>query len=207
MKTLVLSVLALAAGSVLLAAEPPQRAAAKGRGATRTSTVVQCAADLGVGVASGRKLCDVIVAQKAAESVALTIPPRRGPAKLQFDLHNRIAVPPAGAQPAQMFSKNTATVAVVGPKSEIGRGVADAEFRKPADLFDRIGGGPGGQPKTVAPGPATPIEIVIPAGVSAVGVVGVRLKVVTRLGEQTYDTPGRPIAIVSNVRVEYTPLR
>ena len=32
-------------------------------------------------------------------------------------------------------------------------------------------------------------------------------EVVTRLGRQSYDTAGRPIAIVSNIRAEYTPLR
>ena len=37
---------------------------------------------------------------------------------------------------------------------------------------------------------------------TAVGIVGVRLRVTTRLGSQTFDSPGRPVAIVSNVRLE-----
>ena len=195
------------ASSASLVAGAGQRAPAKGRGAARTSTALTCAAELGQGIGTKIRFCDVIVGAKPAESVAITIPARRGPARLQFDLHNRIAVPPAGAAPAQVFSKNTAMVAVMGPKGEIGRAVADVEFRKPGDLFDRIGGGVGGGAKTVAPGPATPIDMTVPPGMNAIGIVGVRLKVVTRLGEQTYDTPGRPIAIVSNVRVEYTPAR
>jgi hypothetical protein len=52
------------------------------------------------------------------------------------------------------------------------------------------------------------VRFTIPAGVSTVGVVGARLKVLTRLnGAETFDTPGRPVAIVSNLRLEYTPAR
>jgi hypothetical protein len=40
-----------------------------------------------------------------------------------------------------------------------------------------------------------------------VGVVGVRLTVLTRSGEETFEAPGRPVAIVSNLRIQYTPAR
>jgi hypothetical protein len=60
--------------------------------------------------------------------------------------------------------------------------------------------------KAVAPGPAEPIRFTIPAGVSTVGIVGTRLEVLTRAtGTQTFETPGRPVAIVSNLRLDYTP--
>lgn len=200
--------LALIAASASALAEPQRatKAPAKAR-APRTSTTAACAAELGMGASTGRRFCDVIVSAKAADSIAITIPPHRGSARLLFDLHNRIAVPPGQAQPAQLFARNTAIVAVVGPKGEIAKGVAESEFRKPQDLFDRIAGGPGGGVKTVAPGPATPMDVTIPAGVSTIGIVGVRLEVLTRLGEQAYETPGRPIAIASQIRVDYTPLR
>ena len=189
-----------------LFARAPQRAA--GRAAVpKVSTAVKCAADLGLGVKSGRRFCDVIIAGTAADSIAVTIPAHRGVAKLYFDLHNRFALPPDAAPPAQIFTRNSAIVAVVGPKAEIGRGASVSEFRTGADLFDRIAGGGTGGVKSVGPGPATPIEMTIPAGSSAVGIIGVRLEVLTRLGKQTYDTPGRPVAIVSNLRVEYTALR
>jgi hypothetical protein len=38
-------------------------------------------------------------------------------------------------------------------------------------------------------------------------IVGVKLEVTRRLTANAYDTAGRPIAVVSNVRVEYTPSR
>ena len=100
-------------------------------------------------------------------------------------------------------------VAVLGPKGEVvGRGAAVSEFRSAADLFDRIGGGAGpGGVKAVAPGPPTPIDVTIPAAISTIAIVGVRLEVTNRLGTQSYDTPGRPVAIVSNLRIDYVPFR
>ena len=192
--------------SATLLAAPGQRATPRGRAAT-VSTTAKCAADLGLGVTSARRFCDVIVATKAADSIAIAIPPHRGPAKLLFDLHNRVAARPETGQAAQTFARNSSVIAVIGPKTEIARAAAVSEFRTLADMFDRIGGGGAGGVKAVGPGPGTPVDITIPPGMNAVGIVGVRLEVVTRLGRQSYDTPGRPIAIVSNIRAEYTPLR
>lgn len=200
----------LSASSVIFASTP-QRSAPKGppAKAPNVSTVATCAADLGTGVTTTRRFCDVIMTAKPADSIVLTIPAHRGAAKLYFDLHNRFAMPPESAAPAMVFARNSAIVAILGPKGEIGRGAVVSEFRTVADLFDRIvgQGGPGGNVKSVGPGSATPVEMLIPAGVASVGIVGVRLDVTNRLGKQTYDTPGRPIAIASNLRVEYTALR
>jgi hypothetical protein len=178
----------------------------RARGAV-ASTTIQCAAELGKGMSTSRQFCDVIIGTRATDSISITIPPHRGAAKLMFDLHNRVAVPPESGLPAQTFSRNTAIVTVLAPKGELGRGAAVSEFRTAADLYDRIAGTAAGTVKAVAPGPPTAIQITVPAGVTAVGVVGTRLEVLTKLGKQTYETPGRPIAIVSNVHVEYTPLR
>ena len=200
----------LCCASTLVAASPQRRgtkAAPPKAAPTVKATTQTCAAELGNGASSGRRFCDVIIATKAEESVAVAIPPHRGTAKLLFDVHNRVAVPPERGQVLQSFARNAATIAVVGPKGEIGRGAAVSEFRTVADPFDRILGGAPGVVKAVAPGPATAIDITVPAAVNSIGIVGVRLDVVTRLGPQRYDTPGRPIAIVSNLRVEYTPLR
>ncbi len=207
MKRLATAIVVIAASTVL-AAQASKTARGRGRGrAGVTATTIQCAADLGKGMTTSRQFCDVIVGTKAADSVNITIPAHRGAAKLMFDLHNRVAVPPASGLPAQTFSRTTAIVTVVAPKGELGRGAAVSEFRTAADLYDRIAGSAAGAAKAIAPGPPTAIEIAVPAGVTNVGIVGTRLDVVTKLGKQTYDTPGRPIAIVSNVRVEYTPLR
>jgi hypothetical protein len=203
MKTSWIVVGALCASTMVLA-EPQRKAAAR---APRVSTAADCAAALGAGVKSARRFCDVIISDKPADSVAIKVPPRRGAAKLLFDLHHRVAVPPDGMSPEQAFAASTAIVAVVGPKGPIGRAAAVSEFRTVADLFDRIGGGPNGGPKIVAPGPATPVSVTIPAGTVSIGIVGVRLEVLNRLGRQSFETPGRPVAIVSNIRVEYTPVR
>jgi hypothetical protein len=169
----------------------------------------KCASELGKGAKSNRPFCDVVITDKPAESVSMVVPRHRGPATLHFDLHNRFTVPPDSVQPAQAYARNVATVAVLSPKGDvIGRGAAVSEFRSPADLFDRISGGalPGGM-KAIAPGVATPVDITVPAGAASIAIVGVRLEVTTRLGTQAYDTPGRPVAIVSNLRIDYTPLK
>jgi hypothetical protein len=189
-----------------LLAVPGQRATPRG-GAGAVGTTAKCAGELGPGVATGRRFCDVIVATKPADSIAIAIPPHRGTARLLFDLHNRVAARVEAGPSAQVFARNSATVAVIGPKAVITRAAAVSEFRTLADLFDRIAGGGAGGVKAVGPGPASPIDVTVPPGITAVGIVGVRLEVVTRLGRQSYDTPGRPIAIVSNIRAEYTPLK
>ena len=191
-----LTLVCVAAAAALVSAAPQR--------GPRVTTAATCAAELGVGASTGRRFCDVLIASSADQSIAIRIPAHRGTAKLLFDLHNRIAASPEDRPSPQTFVSNTAIVAVLGPRGEIGRGAAASEFRRPADLFDRIGGGADGGPKIVAPGPATPVVMTIPAGISSVGIVGVRLEVLTRLGKQAYDTPGRPIAIASEVRVEYT---
>jgi hypothetical protein len=79
------------------------------------------------------------------------------------------------------------------------------EFRANDDLFDTIGGGgrPGGI-KAVAPSEPEAVRITIPAGVTGIGIVGVRLDITTRAGKEAFDAPGRAIAIISNPRISYT---
>jgi hypothetical protein len=59
--------------------------------------------------------------------------------------------------------------------------------------------------KAVAPGQGEPVRITVPNGLSAVGIVGTKLSVLMRTNQEVFDTPGRPVAIVSNVRLEYRP--
>ncbi len=189
---------------------PAQRATAPARGRVGlVSTDVQCAAHLGTGVKSNRSFCDVLVGNAPAGSVMMTIPRRTGVATLHFDLHNRFTVPALAVPGILAFARHEAIVSVIQPTGDvIGRAAVVHEFRSIADLFDQIGGGgrPGGV-KAVAPGVADAVRFTIPPGVSTVGIVGVRLKVLTRLGEETFETPGRPVAIVSNLRIQYTPAR
>jgi hypothetical protein len=73
------------------------------------------------------------------------------------------------------------------------------------DIFDRVSGGVGpGGAIAVAPGQPEAIVMKLPAAVTAVAVVGVSLEIMS-LGEQgTFTTGGRPVAIGSNFRIEYT---
>lgn len=203
-----LLILWVTCAGVALAAAQRETTPAPRASATRISSASECAANLGTGVKSRRVFCDVVISATPKDSVLITIPAHTGTATLQFDLHNRFSVPVVPGQPALAFARHEAVVHVVRPTGEvIGRGAVIREFRTVADLFDQIGGGgrPGGV-KAIAPGPAEAVRTVIPAGISSVGIVGGRLRAFTGLGaEETFDTPGRPVAIVSNVRVEYRP--
>lgn len=172
-----------------------------------TSTAFTCAADLGAGVASRRRFCDVIVASVAADSVSVAIPPHTGTATLAFDLHNRFMVSAGPADPALAFTRHIAVVAVIRQTGDvIGRAAVERDYRTPNDLFDRIAGvARGSAPKGVAPGAPMPNQVTIPAGVNLVGIVGTRLEEWRPTGRGAFDNPGRPIAIVSNVRVDYIP--
>lgn len=177
------------------------------QGGRRTSSVIACASELGVGTKTKRRFCDVIIASTPRASISMAIPAHTGPATLMFDLHNRFPVPPQGADPIQAFARHTAVVAIVRPTGEvIERAAISREYRNPSDLFDRIGGrGRGAAPLSVAPGGAEPIQVTIPAGVTSIGIVGTRLEEWRATGRGASDAPDRPIALVSNVRVTYTP--
>jgi hypothetical protein len=201
----VLLVLAMVSAATMAAAQT--RGAAKAP-VKKTSTQMTCAEDLGFGVASKRHFCDVVVASVAADSVSVPIPPHTGTATLMFDLHNRFTVPAGQIEPSQAFTRHTAVVAIIRQTGEvIDRGAVSRDYRTTADLFDRIAGsGRSAAPKADAPGAPQPIKVTIPAGLTTIGIVGTRLEEWRAVsGRGAYDEPGRAIAIVSNVRVEYTP--
>lgn len=176
-------------------------------GARRTSNAVKCAADLGAGLKTKRQFCDVVIASSGDASIAMAIPSHTGAATLTFDLHNRFLVPVVTLDPSLAYSRHLAVVAVIRPTGEvIEQAAVMREFRSTGDLFDTIGGGgrPGGI-KAVAPSEPEEVRLTIPAGVSGIGIVGIRLDVTTRAGKEAFDAPGRAIAIVSNPRISYTP--
>jgi hypothetical protein len=79
------------------------------------------------------------------------------------------------------------------------------EFRTARDLHERISGGAGpGGVKAVAPVGSEPIEVTIPAGIDQVSLLGEVLDATTPAGRES-AAPGRPVAIVSKVMVEYKP--
>jgi hypothetical protein len=174
---------------------------------TKPGPAVACAAELGAGLKTKRLFCDIVVAKDRTDSISITLPPHRGAATLSFDLHNRFGIPEAGTPPDRVYARHEAVVAVVAPGGAlVDRLVVRGEFRGTDSLFDRIGGGSGpGGAKAIGPGPIESIKVTIPATLSAIGIVGVKLTVMTTRGTDVFDSPGRPVAIASNFKVEYTP--
>jgi len=205
MRALLLTAAMVSSTVVLLAGQGGLPARTPG---SRLTTQHTCAASLGSGVKSRRTFCDVVTVAAPGESVALTVPARTGIATLFFDLHNRFGVPVITGFPGASYTRHEAVIRVIGADGAvIGRAAVIREFRTTADLFDQLAGGgrPGGV-KGVAPGPPEAVRFAIPAGVNVLGIVGESLRVRTATGsDDLFDAPGRPVAIVSNVRLEYRP--
>jgi hypothetical protein len=175
--------------------------------ATKTEPAqVKCAELLGTGVRTGATYCFVMAGRDPAEGVLVTIPPHVGEATLRFDLHNRHTYSEEEMRGGRNFAKYSAVIGVLKPDGELlDRGAVQTEFRKAADLYERIGGGAGpGGVKAVAPLGREQVAIQIPQGVVQVSLLGEVLEALTPAGRET-AAPGRPVAIVSNVTVEYRP--
>ena len=135
----------------------------------------------------------------------MEIPAHTGASTLYFDLHPRFEVNQPDGDPARAFQRHVVVVAIVGPTGDvIDRVGTEGEYRSTGDLSERLPGeGPGGY-KVVAPGQARTVKVQIPANVSAIGIVGLRVEIQNRFNFQVFPEPGRPVAIVSNWRIEYT---
>ena len=59
--------------------------------------------------------------------------------------------------------------------------------------------------KAVAPTGVEPIVITIPADEQSVSILGEKVSVVRLDGVDNFTLPGQPVAIISNVMVEYRP--
>ena len=86
------------------------------------------------------------------------------------------------------------------------RAAVATEFRRADDLLERISGGAGpGGVKAVAPVGVEAITLQLAAELTEVTILGEKLTVVRADGQPAnYAAPGRPIAIISDVTVEYT---
>ena len=169
---------------------------------------VQCPESLGIGVRTKASYCFVLAGRDPAAGVLVTIPSHTGAATLSFELHNRHTYSEEDVKSGRGFASYTAVIGVLTLKGELlGRGAVTSEFRKAADLFERIGGGAGvGGVKAVAPIGNETVRVTIPAGVTQVSLLGEILESLTAIGREG-ASPGRPVAIVSNVRVEFRPGR
>lgn len=205
---------AAAAGAVVLAAvalsaeaRRPARSTPRPPAAKTAVPEMVCPSPLGDGVASGRTYCDVLSGRDPAGGILIKLPPHRGPVTLKFELHNRETYSEQQVQAKRAYARYTATIGVLTMDNTlISRAVVQSEFRTAKDLVERIGGGAGpGGLKAVAPTGTEPIAVEIPRKEDEVSILGEKLTVERVDGTATYSSPGRPIAVISNVRIEYRP--
>jgi hypothetical protein len=169
---------------------------------------VTCPESLGVGVKTGNSYCFVIAGRDPAQGALVAIPPHVGEATLRFDLHNRHTYSEEQMKAGRGFAKYTAVIGVLAMNGDlIERAAVQTEFRSARDIHERIAGGAGpGGVKAVAPIGNERVAIAIPANVAQVSLLGELLDATTAAGRET-GAPGRPVAIVSNVSIEYKPKR
>jgi hypothetical protein len=197
----------------------PLQAAAQTRPATRKPATpppaakkiapaeVDCPSPLGSGVGTKRVFCDVPIGRTPADGITIAIPPHRGATVLIFDLHNRMTYSEELVRAGRGYARLTATIGVMTMDNTlVTRAVVQTEFRTASDLFDRIGGGAGPSGlKAVAPTGVEPIRVELPADVAQVCILGEKLAAKRPDADEMFTGPGRPIALISNVMVEYVP--
>jgi hypothetical protein len=180
-----------------VAAQPPKKEAPD----------VICPTPLGVGVNTKLEYCDVMSERDPSAGVIIRIPEHKGPVTLSFDLHNRHTYSEEQVKANRAYSRYTATVGVLTTDNTLlTRAVVQNEFRKVTDFVDRIGGGAGPAGiKAVGPTGTESVSVVIPEEEMQVSVLGEKVTVERVDGTATYTSPGRPVAIISNVMIEYRP--
>jgi hypothetical protein len=167
---------------------------------------VTCPETLGTGVRTGAQYCFVLDGRDPSQGVLVAVPPHTGSAVLRFALHNRHTYSEEQMKAGRGFARYTAVIGALSLKGDlIDRAAVQTEFRSAKDLYERISGGAGpGGVKAVAPVGNEQISITIPAGIDQVSLLGEVLDAITPAGRES-AAPGRPVAIVSNVMVEYKP--
>jgi hypothetical protein len=169
--------------------------------------MMTCPNPLGDGVQTKRAFCDVLTGRDPADGILVEVPPHVGPATISFDLHNRHMYSEELIRSNRAYRRYTATIGVLTMDNTLlSRAVVQSEFRNATDLVDRIGGGAGpGGVKAVAPTGSELIAIEIPETEARVSILGEKLAVERLDGVDNFTLPGQPVAIISNVILEYRP--
>ena len=209
--------LALSAGVGTLAQAPKPKAPVRRPAPAQAPAVppktavpeMTCPSPLGTGVETKVLFCDVMTGRDPSEGIIVILPPHRGAVTLTFDLHNRETYSEEQAKTSRAYARYTAVIgALTADNTLVSRAAIQSEFRTAADLVDRIGGGAGpGGLKAVAPTGTEHVTITVPESEQKVSLLGEKLTVERADGTPaaTYSSPGRPIAVVSNVMIEYRP--
>ena len=204
----VMLIVVLAAGLGAQTRRAPVRRAAAPAPLKTEPAVFDCLSLLGEGVKTKRMFCDVLTGRDSSDGIIIELPPHTGPVTLMFDLHNRHTYSEEQIKANLAYRRYTATIgALTVDNNLLTRAVIQSEFRRAADLVDRVAGGaaPGGV-KAVAPTGIEPIVITIPADQESVSILGEKLSVDRLDGPpDIFTTPGRPVAVISNVMLEYRP--
>lgn len=203
-------VLVLASGLDAQTRRPTTRKpAAAARKPTVAPAEMTCPSPLGTGVKTKREYCDVLTGRDPKQGIVIKLPPHRGPVTLRFNLHNRHTYSEEEVRMKRAFASYLAGIGVLTlDNTLLTRAAVATEFRTPEDLIERISGGAGpGGVKAVAPIGSEPITLQLDPALTEVTILGEKLTVIRADGEAAnYASPGRPIAIISNVTVEYTPM-
>ncbi|MGE0705782.1 MAG: hypothetical protein AB7P22_17815 [Vicinamibacterales bacterium] len=204
---LALLTLGLAGTTIGLGAQSAPPRPGPAAGFTRETPVMTCPDPLGPGIDTARSFCDVVSGTDPKTGIVITLPPHRGAVTLSFDLHNRHTYSEEEVRSNRAFTRYTAVIGVLAMDNTlISRAAVQSEFRRASDLVDRVGGGAGpGGVKAVAPTGTERITIEIPEREQAVSILGEILTIERADGTATYSTPGRPIAVISDVTIDYRP--
>ena len=200
-------VLSVAATLTAQTRKPPAKPPAPAVEPKKLVPDMTCPSPLGIGVSSKIGYSDVLTGRDPMAGILITIPPHKGPTVLTFDLHNRHTYSEEQVRANRAYARYTATIGVLTMDNTlISRAVVQNEFRRASDLVDRIGGGAGpGGVKAVAPTGVESITVTIPEGEDRVSILGEKLTHERIDGNATYTSPGRPIAVISNVMIEFQP--
>jgi hypothetical protein len=169
--------------------------------------MVNCPTLLGQGAKTGRTFCDVLVERDPLAGITIPFPPHTGDVTLSFTLHNRHTYSESEIKNKRAYHHYTAWIGVMAMDNTLlSRAIVQNEFRSADDLVDRVlgGSGPGGL-KAVAPTGSENIIVTIPEVEQGVSILGEKLSVIRVDGRDEFSTIGRPIAVISNVVLEYRP--
>jgi hypothetical protein len=169
--------------------------------------MMMCPEPLGIGVQTKRDFCDVLIERDPQRGIIITLPPHSGPVTLTFDLHNRHLYSEDLVKAGRGYRRYTTSIGVMAMDNTLlSRAAIQSEFRTSADLLDRIPGTGVGGLKAVAPTGTESISIMIDAEEEQVSIMGEKLMELRADGQKDeWETIDRPIAIISNVMVEYQP--
>jgi hypothetical protein len=185
-----------------------RKPAAAARKPSMAPAEMTCPSPLGTGVKTKREYCDVLTGRDPKQGIIIKLPPHRGPVTLRFNLHNRHTYSEEEVRMKRAFASYLAGIGVLTlDNTLLTRAAVATEFRRPEDLIERISGGAGpGGVKAVAPIGSEIITLQLDPELTEVTILGEKLTMIRADGEPAnYASPGRPIAIISDVTVEYTP--